>query len=73
MNMESLTQQLQRALWATWKDENGSSEGELAIVIGLIALAGTIWFIQLGGEEGLAEAMSSLGRTTRTVRHILPR
>lgn len=53
-----------------WADDSGSVITDYAIAIGLILAAGCLWFIQLGGEDGLATALTHIGRRAKQLAGI---
>ncbi len=59
-------------MFRTMGEEDGGTATDYAVVLALVAVAGIIWFIQLGGEDGLAEVMVNLSWATRRFLGIVP-
>lgn len=55
-----------------WEDESGAVRMDWIILFGLFAVAGLLWYAQLGGGEGLSDALASAEHRGRQLSHILP-
>lgn len=56
----------------SWSATGGSATTDLIIVIGLFGVAVAIWFLQIGGDEGLSDALLYLGRRLRYIGGLGP-
>jgi len=53
-------------------DEDGEGSSGTFVVAGLFVAAGALWLAQVGGVEGLADGLLSLGRVLHDLARILP-
>jgi Flp pilus assembly pilin Flp len=54
-----------RRLRAWWRDESGATSTDMMIALGLLAIAGALWYSTFAGETDVSRGMKEFGRRAR--------
>lgn len=55
-----------------WTDESGAGVLDYGVVVIVLLAAALVWFIEMGGGEGLASSLVYIGRRARQFVGLLP-
>lgn len=48
-----------------WGDESGATSSDMMIALGLLAIAGALWYATFTGESDVSRGMREFGRRAR--------